>query len=597
MSSFLCFVDGQELPSGYDKYYFANERCFDSIAECERRNVPYEVLTSGLLVENNLQIAEDYLLKTKSIITDFLVDVLNKYHHTNYSYESWNILLNAWLTRYLPAYYEKYLRLNRLTNECEYTSFEQENVFVPVDYSDSDSVLLNNSLYHGYIYSCLVNGIPRFSEKTNRVAEEKISINSSVARRKTRGYYKSKAYRFLDSLQSKLTRQDYWVVMNNCYLPNGFAFSLSQKNKHVHVYFTDYLNNERVGLLGVKADPLWRNQVIDIHEKSGCDEVYDEFRRFILLRVIKDIPIAYVEGFHYLEKRSKSIYLCAINPKAVLYAGGAAADELFKVYLMKVRQGNAVLCDVQHGGNYGIECNEIMHYEFEISDKFYTWGWENPPIENCDFIPMPAAKLLTLKKREPISDGKILFVNYIEEKNIIQMTHSSVTYHNDLWSEILFLKNLDSTLKNSLVVRLYKSDYGWGLKDKLMEIVPDLKYDEISDYYESVRAASLVVMSRISTTTLEALYMGCPILALQDKSIQIESAKPYIEELKRVGVIVETWEQMATTLTNISNDIDNWWNDAERQRAVNKFKDRFVYMPENAEEIWEKEILSYCSDN
>jgi putative transferase (TIGR04331 family) len=59
------------------------------------------------------------------------------------------------------------------------------------------------------------------------------------------------------------------------------------------------------------------------------------------------------------------------------------------------------------------------------------------------------------------------------------------------------------------------------------------------------------------------------------------SAKPYFEDLKRVGVFHETPESAAKFVVTIWDDVESWWASREVRDAVNRFKEEYCTVPDD----------------
>ena len=60
-----------------------------------------------------------------------------------------------------------------------------------------------------------------------------------------------------------------------------------------------------------------------------------------------------------------------------------------------------------------------------------------------------------------------------------------------------------------------------------------------------------------------------------------DSAIPYYEELKRVGIFHETPASAAQHVAEIWDDVDQWWNSSEVQKVLEQFKKKYSHLPSN----------------
>ena len=68
-----------------------------------------------------------------------------------------------------------------------------------------------------------------------------------------------------------------------------------------------------------------------------------------------------------------------------------------------------------------------------------------------------------------------------------------------------------------------------------------------------------------------------------------------MEDLINVGVVVTSWYALKVGLERIYRDIDGWWNEPERKKVVSRIRKKYAYLPQNAEKMWETEIMKYVN--
>ena len=311
------------------------------------------------------------------------------------------------------------------------------------------------------------------------------------------------------------------------------------------------------------------------------------------------MPIAYVEAFNYFKYAQEKWFGSLDNLKAVMYiCYGLTYDELYKNFLMKRKHKNKnlKLIDIQHGGNYGIDCNHLMKVEYEISNLIYTWGFEYNT-RNCKTIRMPITKLLNRKVNRSKSDGTILYVSYSYFKDFTMMESSWVLYRHTIENELSFLKKIDNEIRNRIVVRLHPNEKMWGVKENIKSEIQSIKFDSINDFYTSLERCSIVICSDWNTTCIEALCLGYPVIVLKPLDECEVEAKQDAINMKKFGLLYENWEDLLTFVNGLTNAkvINDWWNNKERIQFVNYLKEKYCYNPTNALEIWQNELLKYTN--
>lgn len=590
---YLGLEDSQEAPLGYEKYVWMSRRYSGGIEWCKKHKVDFSVIAENWETDEDMQNAGKYLMHVKKAVMDFAVTLLNEYHHTTFGINEWNIMLSEWVIMFIYAFYDKYLKLLKaeaMDQKFECDLYEVNADMAALDYTD----------YHNLVRTedfCLYQYSQLYQEKCHcsniKVRQfKKYKRAPIVYRKKTIGYYKILAYRTFIRGIKLLTRRQDEVVFQESYLPFDFLLDVMwSKPGRITNYVNDYHRFER-RKQDVKVDYEWRST------EPTLPDIDDEFILLMCKLLKKNLPIAYVENLAFLQEKANKLYKFAQKPKAVFFAnGGVSYDEVFKAYLMSIKHTGALFCDIQHGGNYGIERLPLMQNEYELCDYFYTWGWEINDLP-CKCKPMPAAKLLDKRLQNVKTGRNILYVSYtFFRRDDCVLYNRSLFYDKERLKEIEFLKELSEPIKERLVVRLFPDDHGWHVKEEINKNVSGIIYDDEADFYLSLGKARLVVLMLWSTTILEALYVNKPILVLHCTSFPEDNALEDIRDLERTGILVRNWEDLGRRLNEIYQDIEVWWNEPERQSVVQRIRKKYTFMPRNAKELWANEILELTENS
>lgn len=590
--NYLGLTDGQEIPEGYDKYIWISGRCLEGIAWSETNGVSFEIIPENWEMDAQIFQLTEYLQNVKDRVMEYAVEILNNYHHTSYGKREWNIMLSQWMNIYLASLYDKYLKLQTAEGrkeDCECNLYKGPDLVVPLDYMDYFDLLSYTDDFHIYQYSQLYHVMPSFSY-IHKKEEKQYHKPPARFRPKTAGYWKTLVYRNVIRILKHIIRTKDRVVLQDSYLPQEFLLDvMGKKPGRITNYIVDYYRFERTKL-AAKTDREWRRQ------EQKLPDMADDFAKIACRLLKRSIPLAYVEGFGWIQKTGQKIYKFAMEPDAVIYAaGGSYSDEVFKAYLMNIRRSCDRFCCIQHGGNYGIDALWGMRSEYEICDVFYTWGWRKKD-SCCMYKPMPAAKLMNRTLRGVKKGNRILYVSYAYAKNIYRIDKRELLFHLDRQKEQCFFRGLPEEIRKKMIVRLYANDYGWKIRQNLEKEIPDLNYDKISDFYSSLHQAELVVLSEWSTTILEALCADKPVLVRRDWNGIEKEALDDLKELERVGVLVRTFEELQDQLERIYMDIHTWWNEPQRQKVVKRIRRKYAYLPEQSKKIWINEILGLAGE-
>jgi putative transferase (TIGR04331 family) len=591
MMNFTGFTDMEFIPKEYDKYLWVSNRCIDSIEWSKKYGVDYAVLDGNFNDDKSIMDCMEYLDEVLENVLAYASKVLNDYHHSEYTIDEWRIMLNYWLRFYLFTYYDKYLCVKKfadLGEQYDCNLIDTDNLIPILDcYDYKIGMIRNDENYHLDQYSRIISEIGE-PKNLNVLKKTDYIRKPIIYHPKSKGYYKVFLYRTFVKTFKMLTRiQDDVVLEDSSYLPPEYLLKVAKKKPgHITNYILDYFRFERTKL-SLVLDKEWRNK------KESIPEDYDDFTK-IVCRIIKfDLPCAYVENFGILGDMSRKIYKFAKSPKAIIYAAGATAfDEVFKRYLMDIRRTKAKFCGIQHGGDYLINKEWEFESEYQISDIFYIWGNFPKNGWNCTFKPMPMTKMVNISSTTKNNkDDKWLYVTYSYHK-YLEICAKNIVFCEDFFrDELRFINGLTQSIRKKMVFRLYPRDFQWKQNAKIQEQNPDLHYDTCKDFYESLSNASFLVVSDWNTTVVEALCMNKPFVVRRERKCLDESAIGDYEEMKKAGILVETFDELNQRLEEIKDNVMEWWNEPARQIVVKKMRDRYAYHPENSEEIWLDEII------
>jgi len=98
-----------------------------------------------------------------------------------------------------------------------------------------------------------------------------------------------------------------------------------------------------------------------------------------------------------------------------------------------------------------------------------------------------------------------------------------------------------------------------------------------------IRKSRIFVSTYNATTYLESFSMNIPTIIYWNVNHWElnNSAIPYFEALKRVGIFHATPESAALHINAIWDDVPKWWNSIEVRDAVEKFKNQFCHLSDN----------------
>jgi len=218
----------------------------------------------------------------------------------------------------------------------------------------------------------------------------------------------------------------------------------------------------------------------------------------------------------------------------------------------------------------------IEEHEINISDRYLTWGWGTAESgrNSKKLVPLGMQKKMVRKKSKEVA-GDLLFVMASAPRYPFRLDMDAEIY--DYLVDCFRLPDAlaGTPIYNSLLVRLYSRDYGWNEKARWSDAHPTIRLDDgMASMDELIERSKLVVYSYNSTGYLESLVSNIPCVVLFDELLSPlrDDAKPYFDELHRVGVYQKSPESAVEHIQKIWEDIPAWWDSPEVQSVLEKFK-------------------------
>lgn len=298
----------------------------------------------------------------------------------------------------------------------------------------------------------------------------------------------------------------------------------------------------------------------------------------VLLKILAFyLPRFVVEGWAELAGQART-WISRKKPEAIITGLGGLWDQQFAVWSAECQFRGTSIIGLQHGGTYGERAYSTSErHERQISDRYITWGWH----ENEKTIPLPAARLAAIPRFRKSGKGPILWVGTSDSRYVYQLGPRPVgpQYREYFRDQVRFASALSSRSSKDVLFRPYPTDFGWKNQPGLGLEVPVAIDDFSETFWERLKHSRLVVIDHPgSTTFLEALTVGRPAICFgRSEVFDIRgAARPFFDRLSRVSVFHECPEAAADLVNTISDDIDGWWNEPDRQSAVSEFRGNFA---------------------
>ncbi len=274
------------------------------------------------------------------------------------------------------------------------------------------------------------------------------------------------------------------------------------------------------------------------------------------------------------------------KPKLIFTSVLHVIHDYFNLYTSeKVYSGTKYIIG-QHGGAFrSMEVCYLEDMHKNLPDYYLTWGKDNL---NDDAFP---AKVIAVgniktsskkiaKNNRNIERVLLLTIEYPRHSYVLTSAVISsqwLEYYHDLKNFIQ--KTSDLGLGEKLIIRnkLRSRGYGWNMGNKLLNEFPNLKYDEITDYYNSIQSSSLVISTYNGATYLETMSLNIPTIFFWNPSFWElnNNSKDDYNELSKVGIFHTNPISAAKFYSEIKHDINSWWFSEKVQSISKKFCEKY----------------------
>jgi putative transferase (TIGR04331 family) len=297
-------------------------------------------------------------------------------------------------------------------------------------------------------------------------------------------------------------------------------------------------------------------------------------------------PVELVEQHHTLLAWAKS----NVDSRArAMYAANAhQSSTSFRHLLFEQRLTGSKIAIHQHGGGYGIDMQHPGEFhDILIADVFYTWGWNRPDLGNK--VKSLATAFPARHRGRP--SHHYLLMSLAVTPNFYRLQAFVLPQHID--RVVAETESFVRSLNSAVPLHLRSSGSTDFPMNRLHGSAVSLTKDERHESGSLAASRSkLVVHNYLGTPWLETLAMNVPTVCFYDPSVfrPREAARPFFEQLLRVGVLHHSGAEAARFVNDLNGDPSVWWNKPEVQEAREKFVARYANFKEDWLPGWIEEF-------
>jgi putative transferase (TIGR04331 family) len=582
---FLATTADQAFWNQNEKILFLGEWCkvFDQKQVWEK--LDYEVLPYHW--NNRKKLYEDYkyLDRIYERLLSELAEQLNALHEVNHSNRYWRIIIGPWLCHFTQVFYDRYLSIRTAIDSGKVTGTWipsiPENSFVPLDFLYFKRRFCIADDYNLFLYGRIIESLGGMPFQTKFTSSDS-KITNDFLENPTKLLEKTLPQKLLLAYSKIIP--DRWLkfIFINSYLKTKNLASLQLALGQVPYFYSPVVTSA-----DIPVDSAWRKRLF-------LSEGPDLFEVLLRSLIPEQLPRVYLEGYSNMSQRSLAAF--PKYPKVIFTTNGLFANEGFKFWAAQNAERGVKLAGAPHGGHSGTgvwSTNES--HEHKVADRFFSWGWSNPG--ESKIIPLTSGQLIGIdEKIKPDPDGGILWVgaSFPRYSNLMCSAPVGPQVLSYIEDQVAFCRTVSPEVHDLLLLRLYPRERGWKENKRWTDIDPSLKvYQGEKPIGTQMNQSRLAVVTYIGTTYLETLAANYPtILFWNPNHNEIRSsAKPYFDNLRRVGILHESPESAAEKVNEIYLDPLLWWISPEVQEAKNLFCEQFAKTNRAWLSQWKRELL------
>jgi putative transferase (TIGR04331 family) len=519
--------------------------------------------------ENLLKFESDFYLLFNFIFTK-LMNELNEYHKLQKDVLWWKIILGPWMNEFIKYYLIRQRLISNITQEIKFDAvfipkIEEEHL-IPRDYISAAEIFSSKEgIWNTVLYKYI---LLQKSKKIFLSSTDEVYIEKNLSENK-RGKEKLRQYLTLICRQINNNK----VFMHKSFFPKKFL---------IRIMLTKRIYSFNKFEPSIKISNPKKFAYEFRYKKNQPIEGFTELENLYLL-IKRFIPRSYLEDFkEHVDFQEKYWPQGCQN---ILTANSHLSSDAFKIYLSENMKTSRIVI-LQHGAEYGTsEFTFSEKFETEISNLFCTWGWESFPHKQ---ISLGVIKNVGIKKSSKRKKRDILIIeHYIGFDLSIrgwQISDSHNLYKNFASS---FIVSLKSSTTYDFRVRSLNHYYHHKKESKsklfqnsvFEDVINSEQFSEFKDsLIEEASHARLNVCMTDSTPFLEILSMGYPVVGLWPVYFESyrQSVKEDFQNLKDVGIIWNSHEELLNFFAKNFHKIDEWWEKVNQDQRVVNFRLKYA---------------------
>ena len=522
-----------------------------------------------------------FLFSNFEIISKYMGEITGAPKDSRY----WKINLGMWAGHIIQILFDRWENIRTLPQ----FEFHLSNKSINISLLRSNTVRdffkdLRTDQWNEDVYRLILKAQNRKINYEELIISNSVTTfqkKSSLGLKNSYSFFRLKLIKYLTKFSHQLQQPKYFIV--GSYLDHLDEIKLKLLLKQIPLIYNAFIFHPKIDYKSLinknnKYRPL-KPINLKFDKMSPWENQNKDFLIWFKDVLPNFIPYNYSLNFNQFLIDMKALPFPK-QPKVIFTSNLYNSFDYFNLYTSnKVYSGSKYIIG-QHGGTFrSAKLNYSEYIQKNISDYYLTWGKDNQDDElfRAKIVSVGNFKTSSqklFKKKVRINRILLLTVDlprYSLVVSSVPISSQFLFYYDDL--KKFYKKLLDLDLSHKIVVRNKDRKYAWDISKKLLHQFPNINFDKIENYYNSIKLSSLVISTTNGATFLETMSMNIPTIFFWDSKyweLRSSSVKDY-EELIKVGIFHTNPCSAAEFIHKINSDIEDWWYSEKVQAAREKF--------------------------
>ena len=517
----------------------------------------------------------------------------------------------------LHCLFERLIRINKAVNFYSVKKFRnKKSLFLTPNTIEDFEVKITTEEFNDFIILYLSSIWELEKTKKNEVRK---NIDTKKIKFKNHLFLISNHLRFISKFMYILSRLIKWIpafgrfpVLNfanaeRYFDLRGFHFKHFKRiDNKWQLNQTNFNESQRKSFFNI--DLVKTKSVLKfLKEVSFSPKQTDLISELLIKFIANSFPLQFIENLNNNYAKSEKL-LIPFSSKHLIASSFSDTRSILIIAAAKAMKFNIV--GVQHGGHYGYykDSSPTLENEWPYLDQFLTWGWKKLPshlaLKSMDTSILPSPWLS--ERREFFKDIKVggdkLF-DVIWMPQMMKLHSSSPRGSSSIRLDVIQEFSEDminfASLASIEKIKIYCKPYNYVttfLMKKTYQQLSDIggsnfQYANNFDKglsHELINKGHLFFWDQPGTGFLECLACGIPTMVLWTRLFceEVDWCRKDFRELKKVGVIHRTPENLIKELKIFLKDPALWMNNPYRKVIVNKFTNKYALTNDKWSLVW-----------